>query len=35
VVTHDPTLTPVQIRSQLAVHEEIVHATIEIHLCAA
>lgn len=31
VVTHDATLTPTRIRQQLAVHEEIVHATIEIH----
>jgi cation diffusion facilitator family transporter len=31
VVTHDATLTPARIRQQLAVHEEIVHATIEIH----
>ena len=33
VVTHDTTLTPKRVREQLAVHEEIVHATIEIHLC--
>jgi cation diffusion facilitator family transporter len=35
VVTHDPLLTPARLREQLKVHEEIVHATIEIHLCAA
>jgi cation diffusion facilitator family transporter len=33
VVTHDPTLTPAKIREQLAVHEEIVHTTIEIQVC--
>ena len=35
VVTHDPTLTPSRVRDQLAQHEEIAHATIEIHQCAA
>ena len=33
VVTHDATLTPDVLRERLAVHEEIVHSTIEIHLC--
>jgi len=33
VVTHDATLTPARLRDQLAVHEEIVHSTIEIQLC--
>ncbi|MFN0314069.1 MAG: CDF family Co(II)/Ni(II) efflux transporter DmeF [Burkholderiales bacterium] len=33
VVTHDPSLTPDVIRKRLAAHEEIVHSTIEIHLC--
>ena len=33
LVTHDGTLTPNRVRSQLAVHEEIVHATVEIHVC--
>lgn len=33
VVTHDRDLTPARVRRQLAQHEEIVHATIEIHLC--
>ncbi|MEI7570239.1 MAG: CDF family Co(II)/Ni(II) efflux transporter DmeF [Alcaligenaceae bacterium] len=33
VVTHDTSLTPEAIRKQLAVHEEIVHCTIEIQLC--
>jgi len=33
VVTHDPHLTPTMIRQAMAVHEEIVHATIEIHVC--
>lgn len=33
VVTHDESLTPEVIRRRLSVHEEIVHSTIEIHLC--
>ncbi len=33
VVTRDPTLTPARIREQLAIHEEIVHTTIEIQVC--
>lgn len=33
VVTHDVDLTPDRLREQLAIHEEIVHATIEIHVC--
>lgn len=33
VVTHDASLTPSRVRQQLAVHEEIVHSTIEIQLC--
>ena len=33
VVTHDPQLTATQIRERLAIHEEIVHATIEVNLC--
>ena len=33
VVTHDAELTPRAVRDWLAVHEEIVHATIEIHVC--
>ncbi|MGR4871400.1 CDF family Co(II)/Ni(II) efflux transporter DmeF [Variovorax sp. LARHSF232] len=33
VVTHDEALTPAEIRRRLAVHEEIVHSTIEIHRC--
>lgn len=31
VVTRDAALTAAQVRERLAVHEEIVHATIEIH----
>jgi cation diffusion facilitator family transporter len=31
VVTQDTALTPTHIRERLAIHEEIVHATIEIH----
>ena len=33
LLTHDATLTPLGIREALAVHEEIVHATVEIHRC--
>lgn len=33
LVTHDPALTAERVRARLAVHEEIVHATIEVHLC--
>ena len=33
VVTHDKDLTPKRIREQLSQHDEIVHTTIEIHLC--
>ncbi|MCA0240708.1 MAG: CDF family Co(II)/Ni(II) efflux transporter DmeF [Proteobacteria bacterium] len=33
IVTHDAALTPDAVRRWLAVHEEIVHATIEIHRC--
>ena len=33
VLTHDPALTPEDVRRRLSVHEEIVHSTIEIQLC--
>ncbi|MBK8888930.1 MAG: CDF family Co(II)/Ni(II) efflux transporter DmeF [Dechloromonas sp.] len=33
LVTHDPALTAEQVRAQLAIHEEIVHVTAEIHQC--
>lgn len=33
VLTHDRALTATQLREQLAVHDEIVHSTIEIHVC--
>ena len=33
IVTHDKTLTADRVRKWLSVHEEIVHATIEIHPC--
>lgn len=33
VVTHDESLTTEVVRDRLAVHEEIVHSTIEIHCC--
>jgi cation diffusion facilitator family transporter len=31
IITKDLTLTPITIRERLAIHEEIVHSTIEIH----
>lgn len=31
LVTNDPALTPAVVRAQLGIHEEIVHATIEVH----
>jgi cation diffusion facilitator family transporter len=33
VLTHDAGLTPAGIRTQLAIHEEIVHTTVEIQYC--
>ena len=33
VVTYDKDLTPKRVREQLFQHDEIVHATVEIHLC--
>ncbi len=33
LLTHDAGLTPLRVRETLAVHEEIVHATVEIHRC--
>jgi len=33
IVSHDPTLSPATVRNWLEEHEEIVHATIEIHQC--
>lgn len=33
VLTHDATLTPARIREQLAIHEEILHSTIEVQRC--
>ena len=35
VVTHDATLTPDQVRDWLSVHDELVHSTIEVHVCPA
>jgi cation diffusion facilitator family transporter len=32
VVTHDPSMTPAEVRRRLAVHKEIVHSTIEVHV---
>ena len=34
VVTHDPGLTPDRVRAWLSVHDEIVHSTIEVHVCS-
>ena len=31
LVTEDPALTPARVRELLGIHEEIVHATIEVH----
>jgi cation diffusion facilitator family transporter len=33
VVTHDAQLTPERVRAWLSVHEEVAHATIEVHVC--
>lgn len=33
LLTHDPALTPLSVRQALAIHEEIVHVTVEIHRC--
>jgi cation diffusion facilitator family transporter len=33
VVTHDAGLTATTVRQWLSIHEEVVHATIEIHVC--
>jgi cation diffusion facilitator family transporter len=33
VLTHDASLSPDMLRRRLAIHEEIVHSTIEIQLC--
>ena len=35
LVTHDTTLTAARVRQALAVHQEIVHVTVEIQLCGA
>ena len=35
LLTHDPALTPLNIRQALSIHEEIVHITVEIHRCDA
>lgn len=33
LLTHDDTLTPLAVREALAIHEELVHVTVEIHRC--
>jgi cation diffusion facilitator family transporter len=35
LVTHDKTLIAPKVREQLAIHEEIVHVTVEINHCAS
>jgi cation diffusion facilitator family transporter len=34
VVTHDASLTPARVREWLSVHQEIVHSTVEVHICS-
>ena len=33
LLTHDAALTPLAVREALAIHEELVHVTVEIHRC--
>ena len=33
LLTHDANLTPLQVRKALAIHEELMHVTVEIHRC--
>lgn len=33
ILTHEPSLNAADVRKRLKIHEEIVHSTIEIHLC--
>ena len=33
LLTHDTSLTPLAVRQALAIHEELVHVTVEIHRC--
>jgi len=33
LLTHDPDLSPLAVRQALAIHEELVHVTVEIHRC--
>jgi len=33
LLTHDAQLSPQTVRQWLSIHEELVHCTIEIHLC--
>ena len=35
VVSHDAGLTPARVRQWIAVHEEVVHATVEVNHCQA
>lgn len=35
VVSHDPALTATRVRQWLAQHDEVAHATIEVHACPA
>lgn len=34
VLTHDAVLTPATVRQWMAIHDEVVHSTIEVHHCA-
>ncbi len=33
LLTHNPSLTPLQVREALAIHQELMHVTVEIHHC--
>lgn len=35
VVTHDAQLTPSKVRRWISIHEEVVHATIEVQVCSS
>jgi Co/Zn/Cd efflux system component len=34
LVTHDPNMTPTNVKARLREHEELAHVTLEIHRCA-
>ena len=33
LLTHDAQLTPLQVRAALGIHQELIHVTVEVHLC--